>query len=656
MTTNRHILLPGYAGSFGGAETELWHMADAFQKGGVTVHLVPYAQPSDEQREAMDALGCITHEWDPALFRGQVVFALCNREFLRRLPAIREAGLPKAVVYGDTMARQIYGREEHRRGWIDYFLFQSKYQRDGHLAELSKIASVRELAGYHPYFSWHRPGSPGVWAPGCPCNRNAETFAIGRVSRDDKAKFPDGFWDSYESVRRQSPKPVHFWVMGYGPNARERCGAPPAGEHVHAFPPYRMSSADLFSHLDVMIHLTGGSSENWPRVLFEAWASRVVPIMDRDSGASEIITDGVNGFLARNNAEAAECALLLARDDALRVRMANAGAETLEREHCSVERSVAPFLPLLEDLPPVASPGLAKPRKLNLQTVRQVTESFNRVSKSRQFMAVHLHVVDGQPEIECHDHEFPPELLQAAIAKLQAFARGDSAEPRRCVIAAMTHPKSPLPGVCRETWVPAARALGFEVLFYTGSRQPCCGQSWRTRLSGDRLRLPAGTEYFDAARRFGVFARWFAENRPGCWLFDIDDDTLVAPDRLREFLPTAGDYCGYPLRVKNLAVPYASGGAGTLLSPTAVKILAAGGMPERGHDDVAIGRILHAAGIALAEDRRFRPYRNADPADNNELGPENAYIAGHCKGTGPDPYADRIALMRRLWSRLQGGD
>lgn len=641
-----HIFIAGLEGLLGGAEYEALHLARAFRLAGIGVHWVPLGMPSPDLREQMDAMGCVVHGYRPGIFEGQVVLNLCNGDHLRKLPEIYEAGAPKAYIFGDCMARTTYGLDGHKAGHITHFVFQSQYQRNNHLTELEKIGPVPELAGYRPYFSWARGAEDGLWHPECACNKDPNSFNVGRISRDDFSKFPDNLWRDWQSI--QSPKPLKFWVLGYGNWALKRCGEPPANATV--WKPFEITAADALSRMDVLIHTTGSSGENWPRVLFEAWASGVVPIFERDTGASEIITDGVDGFLVANGVEAAQKASLLAQDDALRLSMVKAGYETLLREHCNVERSVGPFLPLLEGCPEVTDPPLRKPGVIDHSRVRAINDGMNDIVRDghSRFMVVQFWIdPDGKVRLNRHGHDFPDSHAEMAIETFAESLRKDVASrdkppappARKLVIGVHTFPESPMPAVARETWIPRARALGFEVLFYSGGG---------TEQAGDVLHFPLPTDYNNCSTRMAAFAKWMQANRPDAWLFDIDDDTLVIPDRLNEFLSNSGDYVGFDLG------GWISGGAGMMLSPKCVGILAEKGVPAGAFDDTGIGKVLTDAGISLTHDDRFRPWWNSAPNDGNEPTPSNAYITGHCKSPKPDPYEQRIARMRHIWRDVTG--
>ena len=100
---------------------------------------------------------------------------------------------------------------------------------------------------------------------------------------------------------------------------------------------------EFFERIHVMIHRTGGSRENWPRIVLEAWASGVVVIVDNDFGVAEMVTNDVNGYCVNSSDEASFRASQIAFDEPLRQRLAQAAYETLLKEHASAERSMAPF-------------------------------------------------------------------------------------------------------------------------------------------------------------------------------------------------------------------------------------------------------------------------------------------------------------------------
>lgn len=371
------IWVAGYPGLVGGADTELDHNIDLWREFGSDVHLVPMpwrqpdgtlatpTQPADRMRELCDRRGCTTHLWRPDIFKGKVVVSFCNGGFLEALPEIAAEGKPSKTIWFNCMTwlfpKEI---EAHRLGLIDIFGFQSRYQRDRLVPELSRHNPVTELTGYRPYFSLNNAGQSLVWSYRAP----DEYFGQGRISRSDAAKFPEDLWKIFGQVT--APRPVKTFVLGWSEKVREKCGEP------HARCPWLdyllwgmggTSAKDFYARLHVLIHKTGGSRENWPRVVIESFAAGVVPIVEHDYGFADLIADGVDGFLCSSSEEMSYRASQLAWDEDTRRRMVFAGHETLLREHADPARCWQPWQAVLEvdtkggSKPAVGSPAVGSP-------------------------------------------------------------------------------------------------------------------------------------------------------------------------------------------------------------------------------------------------------------------------------------------------------
>jgi len=89
------------------------------------------------------------------------------------------------------------------------------------------------------------------------------------------------------------------------------------------------------------MHQTGGSRENWPRVAFEAWASGVALVAERDYAWPELVEDGETGILCISSDEFAYRASELAFDDAKRERIVRSALMRLKVDHCDRSKSFA---------------------------------------------------------------------------------------------------------------------------------------------------------------------------------------------------------------------------------------------------------------------------------------------------------------------------
>jgi glycosyltransferase involved in cell wall biosynthesis len=336
----REIWVAGYPSAYGGADTELDHQISLWLASGVEVHLVPNGEPDPAVRADVTARGAVTHAYRPDVFAGKLVVSYCNGPFLDRLPAIGAAGRPRAVVWVNCMTWTFPAEIEcHRRGLIDLFAFQSQYQRSMLVPRLEATRPVQELSGYRPYFDLERWSKGLSGASSTPEERGY--YGIGRISRDDAGKYPADLWDTWSRVR--APRPVKCFVLGWGENARRKCGLPAARHRLDwaVWAPGAMPAHGLYQRIHTMVHQTGGSRENWPRVAFEAWASGVAVLAERSFAWPELVVDGETGLLCASSEEMARRASDLAFDEARRAAMVRAARARLVAEHCDRARALS---------------------------------------------------------------------------------------------------------------------------------------------------------------------------------------------------------------------------------------------------------------------------------------------------------------------------
>jgi glycosyltransferase involved in cell wall biosynthesis len=312
----------GFPSYCGGADTELDHLIDLLRVHDVAVNLVPMFGADPEMQESVVARGCAIHEYRDDVFRDRTVMSFCNGEFLERLPSIMASGPPARVFWFNCMT-WLFDDEvvAHRNGWIDYFGFQSKYQRELLGPLLEEIAPVQSF-GYRPYFNVARvPSSYREW-DGC--------YRIGRISRDDPAKFAPDTWRIFDRVLVPARLQKKVYVLGYGDNAVQRCGPPPPGLDWLTWSPNAIQADAFYRTISTVIHKTGGSRESYCRVVVEAYAHHVVPIVERDYAFPELVVDGETGFMTSESDEMSYYASMLAHDPARHRRMAEAGRRYLE--------------------------------------------------------------------------------------------------------------------------------------------------------------------------------------------------------------------------------------------------------------------------------------------------------------------------------------
>jgi len=322
------IYVIGYPGSIGGACTELWHTLKLWRQFGQEVHLVPTWSADRHWRSKCDEIGCHTHDlgaydWDtlravPGL-AGATIISFCNENFLLYMRAFRK--LHCRVIWVNCMNWLFPEEKRHyrRHGPLDAYVFQSRYQQR---------TLMRELARYD--VSQHRchriAGAFDVTDyPFCPRpHTSGDDFYVGRLSRPDLDKYSSNTWPIYSAIpysRRRAR------VLGWSPEVETKLGRPPAWAEVMS--PGKQDARSFVESLHCLLHVTGGSRENWPRCALEAMALGVPIVAEDDFGWPEMIEHGTSGLLGRCDQELSYYAARLAYDEPYRLEMALAARRRL---------------------------------------------------------------------------------------------------------------------------------------------------------------------------------------------------------------------------------------------------------------------------------------------------------------------------------------
>ncbi len=165
-----------------------------------------------------------------------------------------------------------------------------------------------------------------VYTPSTSAHGSA--FVVGRASRDDPVKFADGDPALYE---RLAGAGFHLRIAG-GTCLRERVASHPRIELMPMMSPLALPR--FMQQLDCFLYRT---STAWPeaygRVIAEAMACGVPPIVGSTAGIAQHIDHGVNGFIADSNDEVMEILLSLREDRALQARIGAAARRTMESRY-----------------------------------------------------------------------------------------------------------------------------------------------------------------------------------------------------------------------------------------------------------------------------------------------------------------------------------
>ena len=289
------IWIAGAPSFVGGADTELYHQIILWRKNNIDVHIVPNTPGSmtPAMIDIVKNLGCFIEEYKPEIFAGKVVVSYCNGPALERLPEISKFK-PRAFIWFNCMTwtfdPELAGI---KNGWITHLGFVSKYQRNYLLREYSKKlpemcidGSVQfgangfpSLLEYSPYLDISQFDI---------LTKSDEYFGVGRVSRADTGKYSADCWRIFDRVLTPGPKKA--FLLGYSEEVGKKIGPPPAGLDWIWWTAGAISTREFYSKIDVMIHKTGGSRESYCRVLVEAMAHGVVPLVERNYAFPEILS------------------------------------------------------------------------------------------------------------------------------------------------------------------------------------------------------------------------------------------------------------------------------------------------------------------------------------------------------------------------------
>ena len=336
------LFVYGFPGLYGGAGTELHHQIIAWHSMGLAVHLIPTNggwRGEPLYREMCD-IGVNIHEagdWSPVA-PGDPVLGFCNAEFLAALPQIRER--TRRTVFLNCMT-WIFDKEREcmSRGLIGMFLYQNEDVRLRHMAELSALnpdPSIRYLT-FTPYFDATR--FPFV------ASRESDFFGCGRISRQDADKFARDTLHIYEYF--VSPTWKRGLFLGFDQRSEGKIGKPypwirTARDHNE------VSQQEFYRHCEIVLQ-PSDTTENWPRVGFEAMASGSVLVVDDRGGWRRMVEHGKTGWLCRHTRDFIYYASRMAYEPNLRADMAEA-ARLRGLELGGLEASVASWEAVFEEI------------------------------------------------------------------------------------------------------------------------------------------------------------------------------------------------------------------------------------------------------------------------------------------------------------------
>ncbi|MCP4606053.1 MAG: glycosyltransferase family 4 protein [Proteobacteria bacterium] len=316
------ICVIGFPSKLGGADTELDHQITCWRRMGVEVHLIrtgPFDKNGLKMKESVEDRGCIVHKpRDWSRCEGMHVISYCNGGFLSNLQEIRRYAKTTTFVGCMTWA---FDKEKraHREGLIDLELFQTVHQQEKISRQLDKVSPEFRWAYTTPY--WNSDPFPFIG----PSGRKEDKFQFGRISRDDAAKYSRKQLWIYENMT--APVAKEGLILGFGGRTRRKVGNPPSW--IRALRCGAVSQQEFYRFASCIIQASD-TTENLPRIGFEALSSGSVLIVDDRGGWSELVKHGETGFLCKNNREFVQHSTRMAFETKERKRIARNARDWLD--------------------------------------------------------------------------------------------------------------------------------------------------------------------------------------------------------------------------------------------------------------------------------------------------------------------------------------
>lgn len=335
------IFVYGFPGLYGGAGTELHHQILVWLHLGLKVHLIPNWPPFNEPLYLeMAEAGVIIHDPNDftVLEAGDPVLGFCNAEFLKSLPTIHQR--TRRTVFINCMT-WLFEQERERmsEGLIAMFLFQNEEvmkMNEPHLRTLNPDPGIR-FKTFRPYFDDSK--FPFIE------ERADDTFGCGRISRQDPDKFAANTLHIYDYF--VSPRWKSGLFLGFDHRSEEKIGKPFDWIQI-ARDQQDVTQQKFYQHCEIVLQPTD-TTENWPRIGFEAMASGSVLIVDNRGGWKQMIRHGETGWLCDHERDFIYYASKMAYEPNMRRDMAEA-ARIRGRELGSLEASAESWREILEEM------------------------------------------------------------------------------------------------------------------------------------------------------------------------------------------------------------------------------------------------------------------------------------------------------------------
>lgn len=312
---SKKIYVYGFPSLYGGAGTELHHQIIIWKKLNLDVHIIPTnnGYKNEPLIHEMTLLGVNIHKANDfeCIEENSPVFGFCNSEFLDHLPDINKYSTNTVFVNCMTW---LFDNEKKRmkEGLIGTFLYQSdnvRIKNEPILIKLNPNKNAKFLT-FKPYFDSSK--FPFIE------ERDKNVIGIGRISRQDKDKFSSDTLHIWEYF--VSPKIKKGYMLGFDKRSEEKIGKP--FDWITTYQDQRhCSQQEFYKKCDIILQ-PSDTTENWPRIGFEAMSSGSILIVNNRGGWQDQVIHGKTGWLCNTPQEFIYYASKMSFEPELRTQIA----------------------------------------------------------------------------------------------------------------------------------------------------------------------------------------------------------------------------------------------------------------------------------------------------------------------------------------------
>lgn len=283
------LFILGFPSYYGGAGSELLHQIHLWVKAfpEIKLYIIPTQQGFENEPlyQEMIQLGITIEKCMDFnnVSPKDALINFCSAALLENLEHIHQ--FTNNIIFVNCMTWLFKLEKKHAaKNYIKYYLYQRPQIRDEHQKELQNYGSKANFLHFIPYFE------PNGWELSI---KDQEFTNIGRISRQDADKFSSNTLHIYEYITSPKLKQGHF--LGFDFRSQQKIGKP--YDWIKTYKDQNdLSVKGFYDKIDFIVQPTD-TTENWPRIGFEAMYSGKPLVVDNRGGWQYMIEHGHTGFL-----------------------------------------------------------------------------------------------------------------------------------------------------------------------------------------------------------------------------------------------------------------------------------------------------------------------------------------------------------------------